>query len=287
MLRPRTLPHDPVDSRQFEVAVRRLANSLDFGQRDSVFHGAGLEYVQSRPYVAGDAVKFIDWKISARLGKLYIKEYKETKQIPLYLLLDTSASMCVSSQPLSKYAWAVRVATGIGLAAQSSVTPVGLLGCGARELHIRPTLSRNIVMEWAHQLRQHDFTEVTSLSARARELAPSLAKRTTVVVLSDLHDADAIAALQVLSQRNDCIVLHFEDPAEHGLRGAGIIRGVEAESGRSFVGFAGRRQVDSSGWMAELSRFGIDYLNLRTDEPILGKLTYFLKNRGFASRTAR
>ena len=287
MLRPRTLPHDPVDSRQFEVAVRRLANSLDFGQRDSVFHGAGLEYVQSRPYVAGDAVKFIDWKISARLGKLYVKEFKETKQIPLYLLLDTSASMCVSSQPLSKYAWAVRVATGIGLAAQSSVTPVGLLGCGARELHIRPTLSRNIVMEWAHQLRQHDFTEVTSLSARARELAPSLAKRTTVIVLSDLHDSDAIAALQVLSQRNDCIVLHFEDPAEQGLRGAGIIRGVEAESGRGFVGFGGRRQVDSSGWKAELSRFGIDYLHLRTDLPILGKLTYFLKNRGFASRTAR
>jgi uncharacterized protein (DUF58 family) len=252
-----------------------------------VFHGAGLEYVQSRPYVAGDAVKFIDWKISARLGKLYVKEFKETKQIPLYLLLDTSASMCVSSQPLSKYAWAVRVATGIGLAAQSSVTPVGLLGCGARELHIRPTLSRNIVMEWAHQLRQHDFTEVTSLSTRARELAPSLAKRTTVIVLSDLHDSDAIAALQVLSQRNDCIVLHFEDPAEQGLSGAGIIRGVEAESGRGFVGFGGRRQVDSSGWKAELSRFGIDYLNLRTDEPILGKLTYFLKNRGFASRTAR
>jgi uncharacterized protein (DUF58 family) len=287
MRRQRTLPHDPVDSRQFEVAVRRLANSLDFGQRDSVFHGAGLEYVQSRPYVAGDAVKFIDWKISARLGKLYVKEFKETKQIPLYLLLDTSASMCVSSQPLSKYAWAVRVATGIGLAAQSSVTPVGLIGCGARELHIRPTLSRNIVMEWAHQLRQHDFTEVTSLSARARELAPSLAKRTTVIVLSDLHDPDAIAALQVLAQRNDCIVLHFEDPAEQGLRGAGIIRGVEAESGRSFVGFGGRRQVDSSGWKAELSRFGIDYLPLRTDEPILGKLTYFLKNRGFASRSAR
>jgi len=287
MRRPRTLPHDPVDSRQFEVAVRRLANSLDFGQRDSVFHGAGLEYVQSRPYVAGDAVKFIDWKISARLGKLYVKEFKETKQIPLYLLLDTSASMCVSSQPLSKYAWAVRVATGIGLAAQSSVTPVGLLGCGARELHVRPTLSRNIVMEWSHQLRQHDFSEATSLSARARELAPSLAKRTTIIVLSDLHDPDAIAALQVLAQRHDCIVLHFEDPAELGLRGAGIIRGVEAESGRGFVGFGGRRQVDSSGWKAELSRFGIDYLHLRTDEPLLGKLTYFIKNRGFASRSAR
>jgi len=287
MLRPRTLPHDPVDSRQFEVAVRRLANSLDFGQRDSVFHGAGLEFVQSRPYVAGDAVKFIDWKVSARLGKLYVKEFRETKQIPLYLLLDTSASMCVTSQPLSKYAWAVRIATGIGLAAQSSVTPVGLLGCGARELHVRPTLSRNVVMEWAHQLRQHDFTEKTSLAVRARELAPSLIKRTTVIVLSDLHDPDAIPALQVLAQRHDCVVLHLEDPAEQGLRGAGLIRGVEAESGRGFVGFGGRRQVDSSGWQAELSRFGIDYLRLRTDEPLLGKLTHFLKHRGFAGRAAR
>jgi uncharacterized protein (DUF58 family) len=142
-------------------------------------------------------------------------------------------------------------------------------------------------MEWAHQLRQHDFTEKTSLAVRARELAPSLAKRTTVIVLSDLHDPDAIAALQVLAQRHDCVVLHLEDPAEQGLRGAGLIRGVEAESGRGFVGFGGRRQVDSSGWQAELSRFGIDYLRLRTDEPILGRLTYFLKNRGFASRAAR
>lgn len=287
MQRTRTLAHDPVDSRQFEVAVRRLANSLDFGQRDAVFHGAGLEYVQSRPYVAGDAVKFIDWKVSARLGKLYIKEFRETKQIPLYLLLDTSASMCVSSLPLSKYAWAVRIATGIGLAAQTSVTPVGLLGCGARELHIRPTLSRNVVMEWAHQLRQHDFQEVTSLGARARELAPALTKRTTVVVLSDLHDPAAVAALQVLAQRHDCIVLHLEDPAERGLPGAGVIRGVEAESGRGFVGFGGQRRVDTTGWKAELSRFGIDYLHLPTDQPILGRLTYFLKNRGFASRAAR
>ncbi len=287
MRRPNSLVHDPVDSRQFEVAVKRLANSLDFGQRDAVFHGSGLEFSQSRPYVAGDPVKFIDWRVSARLQKLYVKEFRETKQIPLYLLIDTSASMCVSSQLLSKYAWAVRIATGIGLAAQSSVTPVGLLGCGARELHIRPTLSRNIVMEWSHELRQHDFSEVTSLATRARELAPALTKNTTVIVLSDLHNAGAIAALQVLAQRHDCLVLHFEDPAEQGVSGAGIIRGAEAESGRDFVGFGGKRRIDASTWKSELSRFGIDYLHLRTDQPIIGKLTHFIKNRGFGSRSVR
>ena len=275
---------EPVDDRQFEVAVKHLANSLSFGQEESVFHGSGLEYAQSRLYVAGDPVKAIDWKVSARVGKLFIKEYQEPKQMPLYLLLDTSASMCVTSQPMSKYAWAVQIATGIALAAQANVTPVGLLGCGARELHVRPTLSRNVVMEWSHQLRHHDFLEDTSLAARAREVAPSLKRRTMVIVLSDLHDPEAFPALQVLAQEHDVIVLHLQDPAETGVRGAGLFRGVEAESGRAFVGHGRRAWVDAEGWKSELTRFGIDYLHLPTDEPILGKLRHFLGRRGFGSK---
>ncbi len=287
MQKSATLASDPVDARQFEVTVKQLANSLNFGQDESVFHGGGVEFAQSRPYVAGDPVKFIDWKVSARVGKLFIKEYREPKQIPLYLLLDTSASMCVTSQPLSKYAWAVRIATGIALAAQSNITPVGLLGCGARELHVRPTLSRNLVMEWSHKLRHHDFQEVTSLGKRTREVAPSLRRRTTVIVLSDLHDPDAFAALQVMGQEHDCLVLHLQDPAELSIKGAGLFRGSEAESGRSFVGHGRRAFIDSESWKSELTRFGIDYLHLRTDEPILGRLRHFLKKRGFGGSAGR
>jgi uncharacterized protein (DUF58 family) len=287
MRRKVKLNHDPVDARQFEVAVKHLANSLNFGQEESVFHGAGLEYAQSRLYVAGDPVKSIDWKISARMGKLFIKEFQESKQIPLYLLLDTSASMCVTSQPVSKYSWAVQIATGIALAAQANMTPVGLLGCGARELHIRPTLSRNIVMEWSHQLRHHDFVEETSLAHRAREVAPSLKRRTMVIVLSDLHDPEAFPALQVLSQEHDCIVLHLQDPAEKQVKGVGLFRGVEAESGRAFVGHGRRAWVDTEGWKGELTRFGIDYLHLQTDQPILVKLRHFLKSRGFGGSAGR
>ncbi|MES2598265.1 MAG: DUF58 domain-containing protein [Verrucomicrobiota bacterium] len=287
MKRKVQLSHDPVDARQFEVTVKHLANSLNFGQEESVFHGAGLEYAQSRVYVAGDPVKFIDWKVSARVGKLFIKEFQEPKQIPLYLLVDTSASMCVSSQTLSKYAWAVRIATGIALAAQQSMTPVGLLGCGARELHVRPSLSRNLVMEWSHKLRHHDFLEATSLAQRAREVAPSLKRRTMVIVLSDLHDPDAFAALQVLGQKHDCIVLHLQDPAELHIKGAGLFRGAEAESGRAFVGHGRRAFVDSAHWQSELTRFGIDYLYLRTDQPILGRLRHFLNRRGLGGSAGR
>jgi len=284
MQRKVKLNHDPVDARQFEVAVKQLANSLNFGQEESVFHGSGLEYAQSRLYVAGDPVKAIDWKVSARIGKLFIKEYQEPKQIPLYLLLDTSASMCVTSQPMSKYAWAVQIATGIALAAQANVTPVGLLSCGARELHVRPTLSRNLVMEWSHQLRHHDFLEDTSLAHRAREVAPSLKRRTMIIVLSDLHDPGAFPALQILAQEHDVIVLHLQDPAESGIRGAGLFRGLEAESGRAFVGHGRKAWVDAESWKGELTRFGIDYLHLPTDEPILGKLRHFLGNRGLSGK---
>jgi uncharacterized protein (DUF58 family) len=287
MRRKVKLQQDPVDARQFEVAVKQLANSLNFGQEDSVFHGAGLEFAQSRVYVPGDPVKFIDWKVSARSDKLFIKEFQEPKQIPLYLLLDTSASMCVSSQELSKYAWAVRIATGIALAAQANMTPVGLLGCGARELHVHPTLSRNVVLEWSHQLRHHDFMEVTSLAARAREVAPSLKRRTMIIVLSDLHDPEALAALQVLSQEHECVVLHLQDPAELRLKGTGIFRGMEAESGRAFTGHGRRRWVDAESWKGELTRFGIDYLHLLTDQPILGKLRHFLKSRGYGTAGGR
>ena len=284
MRRQVKLSSEPVDARQFEVAVKQLANSLNFGQEESVFHGSGLEYAQSRLYVAGDPVKAIDWKVSARIGKLFIKEYQEPKQIPLYLLLDTSASMCVTSQPMSKYAWAVQIATGIALAAQANVTPVGLLGCGARELHVRPTLSRNLVMEWSHQLRHHDFLEDTSLAHRAREVAPSLKRRTMIIVLSDLHDPGAFPALQILAQEHDVIVLHLQDPAETGVRGAGLFRGLEAESGRAFVGHGRRAWVDAEGWKSELTRFGIDYLHLPTDEPMLGKLRHFLGQRGMSGK---
>jgi uncharacterized protein (DUF58 family) len=287
MRRKFKLHQDPVDARQFEVAVKQLANSLNFGQEDSVFHGAGLEFAQSRVYVPGDPVKFIDWKVSARSDKLFIKEFQEPKQFPLYLLLDTSASMCVSSQVLSKYAWAVRIATGIALAAQANMTPVGLLGCGARELHVRPTLSRNVVLEWSHQLRHHDFLEETSLAARAREVAPSLRRRTMIIVLSDLHDPEALPALQVLSQEHDCVVLHLQDPAELRVKGTGIFRGEEAESGRAFTGHGRRQWIDAEGWKGELTRFGIDYLHLLTDQPILGKLRHFLKSRGFGTAGGR
>ncbi len=279
MQRREQLAHDPINAREFEIAVKSLANSVSYGMDDSIFLGAGVEYLQSRPYQHGDPVKLIDWRVTARTGKPYVKEYQAPKQMPVYMLVDTSASMCVSSLRMSKYAWAVQLATGLALAALERMSPVGVLGCGQRELHVKPSLSRSRIMQWGHQLRHYDFTETTRLGARVRSLAPTLRQRSVVLVLSDMHDPEAMPALKRLAQEHECVVLHLQDPAERDLRGAGIFRGQEAESGRAFVGHGRARWVDMSHVKGELVRSGVDYLFLPTDRPILAQLKQFLKLR--------
>jgi len=277
------LTHDPLDARQFEVAVRRLANALSYGQESSPFLGAGIEYVQSRPYQAGDPVKFIDWRVTGRTGRFHVKEYEAPRQMPVYLLVDTSGSMCVTSQPMSKYAWAVQLAGGLALAAVDHMNPVGLMTVGERELHQTPTLARNSVMQWMHQLRRYRFVEGTTLGRRVRELIPRVEQRCLFIVLSDLHDPDAIPAIKLMAHDHDCIVLHLEDPAEQGRMGGGIFRAVEAETGRAFVAHGRSRWFGAEDSHA-LSRAGVDYLNLRTDRPILPRLRHFMKARGGTRR---
>ena len=273
-----TLTHNPLDARQFEVAVRRLADALTYGQESSPFLGAGIEYVQSRLYQQGDPVKFIDWRITGRTGRFHVKEYEAPKQMPVYLLVDTSASMCVSSTRMSKYAWAVQLAGGIALAAVEHMNPVGLMAVGDRELHHTPALSRGTIMQWLHQLRHYKFSEGTSLGKRVRELIPRVEQRCLFIVISDLHDPDAIPAIKLMAHDHDCAVLHLEDPAERGAIRGGIIRAREAETGREFTAHGRSRFLTSEDTHA-LARAGVDYILLDTDKPMVSRLRHFLKDR--------
>jgi uncharacterized protein (DUF58 family) len=277
------LTQDPLDARQFEIVVRRLANALSYGQESSPFLGAGIEYVQSRPYQPGDPVKFMDWRVTGRTGRFHVKEYEAPKQMPVYLLLDTSGSMCVTSQRRSKYAWAVQLAGGLALAALDHMNPVGLMTVGERDLHHTPTLARSSILQWMHQLRQHRFAEGTTLGQRLRELLPRLEQRCLFIVLSDLHDPDAIPAIKLMAHNHDCVVLHLEDPAESGQTGGGIYRAMEAETGREFVAHGFSRWFGDDEVHA-LARAGVDYLRLCTDKPVLPCLRHFFKYRGGTRR---
>ncbi len=276
-----------LDARQFAIAIKKLANSLSYGIDRSPFLGSGTEYVQSRPYQPGDAVKSIDWRVTARTRHYFVKEYEAPKNVPCMLLLDTSASMTVSSTRRSKYALALFVAGGIALACLDRASPVGLIGVGERALRVEPTLSRARAFEWILRLRRFRFDEGTTLARRVTELGPMMRQRALVVVLSDLHDADATSALKKLAQVHDVVVLQFVDPAERGLSRSGFVRAREAETGREFVTFGKRAWLDPEAAARTCRSAGIDHLEIRTDQPYEVALRRLFKQRGFAARGTR
>lgn len=280
-------PIDGLDARHFVLAVKKLADSLGYGSDRSPFVGSGIEYAQSRPYIPGDPVRFIDWRVTARTGKPFVKEYESPRRLPCFLLLDTSASMTISSGRRSKYAVALHLAGGLAFACLDRVSPVGLLGVGGKELRIEPSLSRERIMEWLFRLRRFRYDEPTSLGKRLTHLAGTLSCRSIILALSDLHDPDALPALKLVAQRHDVAVFQVRDPAEGGLPGGGLIRAREAETGRAFVTRGGAAWTDPAHVADVLRRAGIDHLPLWTDEPFVAKVRQFCRSRDLLGRGAR
>ena len=274
----------PLDSRQFLLAVKKLADSLSYGTDRSPFLGQGIEYVQSRPYVPGDPVKSIDWRVTARTGTTHVKEYESPKSLPVWFIVDTSASMTLSSTRFSKYELAVQIAGGLALACLDRVSPVGLLGAGSREINFKPSLSRETILTWLHQLRHYDFSEPTHLGQKLLALNPSLRERSLIFVLSDLHDPQAIPALKLLGHQHDLTVLLLRDPAEDDLKGAGLIRGREMETGKSFTTRAGKNFTSLADTTDALKKSSIDHFPIHTHKPFLAALRLFLQSRNLLTR---
>lgn len=278
---------DTLDARQFAIAVKRLANSLSYGTDRSPFLGSGVEYVQSRQYQFGDPIRSIDWKVTARTGKPHIKEFETPKRLPCYLMIDTSASMMLGATARSKYETALHIAGGVALACLDRVSPVGVVGTGETDLHIRPTLGRDQVLQWLLKLRRFRYDEQTTLARRLRELQPGLLNRTLLIVFSDLHDDGCLPLLRQMNQQHECVVVQLRDPAEDGLPGAGVIRGLEAETGRSFVAPVRQNRLNQENIESELKRGGVDHLLIRTDRPFTHLIRHFFASRGVFNRGAR
>ncbi len=276
-----------LDARQFVIALRKLANSLSYGIDKSPFVGSGIEFAQSRPYEPGDSIRSIDWRVTARVGRFFVKEYETPKTVPCFLLIDTSASMTVSSIARSKYHTALYIAGGIALACLDRVSPVGMISVGDRALRTKPSLSHAKILEALLHLRTFRYDEGTTLGKRIAQLSPSLGQRSLIVVLSDLHDESALTALKRLSQLHDCVVLQLQDPCEQGMRGTGFFRGSEAETGREFVTHGRRRWLPPSDAARQLKSSGIDHLLIRTDQPFEHLLRHLFKSRGAVGRGAR
>ncbi len=264
----------------FEMIVRRLSDDIALGSDNSLFIGGGLEYAGSRLYQPGDSVRSLNWRLTARTGKAFVKEYEALKRICVYIVVDTSASMAVSSTSMSKHDLAVWIASAVGLIGQRRMSPVAIVGGGGRDTRIEPSLTRSDLWRALEPLRAGDLGEETQLAERLRRLTARVDRSSVFVVLSDLHDPEAIGALRHAAQGHDCMMLHLQDPAEEGGLRAGFFRGQESETGQAFVGHSGTKWTAADIVKTELARCGVDYLRLRTDVPFVPALRRFLASRG-------
>ncbi len=280
-------PHDQLDERQFRIAVRRLADSLAYGTDASPFRGTGIDYAESRRYQPGDSVRAIDWRVTARTTKVHVKEYEAPKRMPVYVVLDTSASMCVGSQSPTKFALAVQLTGALALAGTARMSPVGIVGCGARRLWFPPTLSREDVWRYLLQIRRFRFDEHTRLAEALGEIGTVARRRALIVVVSDLHDRDALPAVKQTAQQHDCVVLEIRDPAERGRLRSGFFRAEEAETGRAFVAHGRRRWLDWDAAGSGLRKAGVDTFRVVTNEPFTARLCAFLRRRDTFGRGTR
>lgn len=271
-------------AKQFELVLRRLADELTYGSENSRFVGSGIDYAQSRPYAPGDPVRSIDWKVTARTRRVHVKDYEAPKRADVHILVDTSASMSVSSVPLTKQGAAVWAAGALGLVSLRRRNPVAVISGGARAVISPPALTSASLYRSLEQLRTEDPREGPGLVGAIERVKHGADRASLLVVISDLHEAGATEAVISAAQRHDCLVIRPRDPAEEGHLRAGFVRAAEAESGATFI--AGPRAAlltdEALARDTRLAEGAVSHIELRTDEPLLQPL-----KRALASRAGR
>ncbi len=228
--------------RHIELRTRRLVESLFSGEYHSVFKGRGMEFSDVREYQPGDDVRAIDWNVTARRGRPYVKELVEERQLEVLLIVDRSASKEFGTGPDRNLGVAAEIAAILGLAAVTNNDRVGLLLVTDRvERFVPPDTGRNHALRLVLDLLSHRAAERgTRLTAALEFAAKVLRQRTVIFVLSDFlldveRDRGFEHALHRLSDEHDVIPIRLSDPAAATLPDVGMLALFDPESGRRRV----------------------------------------------------
>src|SRR5438093_11637734 len=187
--------------RSLELQARLIVEGYLSGMHKSPYHGFSVEFAQHREYVPGDDIKHVDWKVYGRTGRFYLKQYDVETNVVCWLVLDISESMQYRSGPVSKYDYACMVAAALAYLILHQQDSVGLVTFDnqIRKL-LRPSSQPSHLKEMVRILNQGPAREKTRLAPIFHELAERIARRSLLVILSDLFDEipDLLAGLKHL-----------------------------------------------------------------------------------------
>jgi uncharacterized protein (DUF58 family) len=227
--------------RRLELRTRRLMDSSFAGEYRSLFKGQGMEFAEVREYQAGDEVRTIDWNVTARMGRPFVKQYVEERELTVMLAVDLSGSSRFGTRPRFKHEWAVEMAGVLALAAVRNNDRVGLLLFSDRVEHaLPPRKGRKHALRLIRDLLTVEPTgRGTDIAAASDRLTRLLTHRAVIFFCSDFLSPDLERPLARLAQRHDVIAVTLEDPAERVLPDVGLARLEDPETGE-------RLEIDTS-----------------------------------------
>ncbi len=276
--------------RRLELLARRTVEGFMSGMHRSPYFGQSVEFLQHRQYVAGDDLRHIDWKVWGRQDRLVIKQFEEETNFRLHMLVDTSASMNYGKDDQNKYEYAAAIAACLAYLAGLQQDAAGLYTFDAKVRSSLPSrtgrtqLSRILsVLDGPSQQRE------TDLAAAVREVIATIPRRGVVCVISDLLGVDNLLdGLRMLRQRgHDVIVFHLlhRDEVEFPFTGATRFEGLEGIEHLNCnpralrEGYLEALQAFLEQTRRTCGRLSIDYIEVKTDEPLDAILAKFLAAR--------
>ncbi len=277
--------------RQIEIRTKHLVNDVFSGEYHSVFKGRGMEFAEVREYEPGDEIRSIDWNVTARLGRPYIKRFIEERELTVILMADASASKSFGTVNQMKGEIAAEICALLAFAAIQNNDRVGLLMFTDQiEKFIPPKKGRThilrVIREVLYTRPEHTGTDLAQALEYLNRL---LTRRCIVFIISDFLDSDYVKPLRVASKRHDVVAVTVTDPRELDLPGVGLIELEDAESGEEVLVDTGdaewRRQYAEYNEAIRNDRdqqfrvTGVDAIHVRTDQPYIDPLLQFFKLR--------
>ena len=278
--------------RKIEIKTRGLSSNIFAGQYHSAFKGRGMAFSEVREYQFGDDVRDIDWNVTARFHRPYVKVFEEERELTGMLLIDVSGSLDFGTQRQMKRDMVTEIAATIAFSAIQNNDKIGVIFFSDKiEKYIPPKKGRKHILDIIREMLDFQPESKRTDVKQAVEFLSSVQKRrTTAFILSDFYVRnDFQQSLQICNRKHDVVAIQVYDIRAKELPNVGLMKVVDAETGfEQYVdtGSSRLRQAYQRYWMGrqeELSetfnKSNVDHVSIATNEDFVKSLLLLFKQR--------
>ena len=278
--------------RKIEIKTRGLSSNIFAGQYHSAFKGRGMAFSEVREYQYGDDVRDIDWNVTARFNKPYVKVFEEERELTVMLLVDMSGSLDFGTSGMYKKDMVAEIAATLAFAAIQNNDKIGAIFFTDRiEKFIPPQKGRKHILYIIREVLGFEpESQQTDLTVPLQYLTNAIKKRCTTFVLSDfIEERDFKSALTIANRKHDVVAIQVYDKRVEELPDVGLMKMADPETGEEvYVDTSSRRvrALHRKWWIEGQVRLrdtfrkaGVDSISVRTDQDYVKALMNLFAKR--------